>query len=177
MNQTIKRKGPPLITKRVLLAAGLICLLMACAEESPSPVIQVKARPTEPDPEVRKEGNKTIITTAAGDELVFGPSEGIPPDFPQDLPVYPGIKLNNHVTIRGFLFTTFSVEVSIDEVKSYFTEETTLSDHGWTLENTKEGRNGLTIEIVKEDRRCKISLAAIPNSTGTNISYVTPMQQ
>jgi len=158
------RIGVSLLTGSI---AALALLGLSCGREPASTAKR-------PDPEVRQEGHKTIITVPeTGDQLVFGATEEIPAEFPQDLPIAPDCQINNHFKSSNTLFTTFFTSKKIEDVKEFYLVAAPFQEEGWTMEGAKQVARGYNVEFRKEGRRTIISLTISKDPEGTNIAYVT----
>ncbi len=157
-----------------LLALGVSMLLVSCAgdpEESASP-------PQETDVDIKeKNGVITITDKGMGGQLVFGASSGarmdVPETFPEDLPLFPDLELNNHLIHRGAVFSTFFSEKPMSEIKKYFVEGPALKENGWEITTTKETGRGFEIDIQKNGRRAIINLTSSRSPDGTQVTYFT----
>lgn len=153
--------------------AGLILLLGACSK-APEPPRQEER--VYKDPEIRKEGDKTIIADGnmAGVEIILGATDVRPEGFPDDVPFPAECKVNNVVRARdNVIIATFHSPRKLEEVKDYFLKESHFQEAGWEYQDAHEVPGGYSIELRKDQRRTLISLTASIDPKGTLIGYVT----
>jgi hypothetical protein len=76
------------------------------------------------------------------------PTEGhLPSDFPSDVPLYPGAKAQQSMSIPGdSLFVTFEVSASLDEVRAFYREQ--LQNQGWTITSDADNKKRIDAEKV-----------------------------
>jgi hypothetical protein len=153
--------------------AGLVLLLAACSK-APEPPTQEER--IFKDPEIRKEGGKTIIadTNMSGVEIVLGATDALPEGFPDDLPLPPECTVNNVVRARdNVIIASFHSPGKLEEVKDFFLKESHFQEAGWEYKDAHETPGGYSIELRKDRRRTLISLTASIDPAGTRVGYVT----
>jgi hypothetical protein len=155
------------------ILAGLILLLCACSK-APEPPTQEER--TYKDPEIRKEGNKTIIKDAdmGSGELILGATDVRPEGFPEDLPLPVECEVNSVVRARdNMIVASFFSPKKIDDTRDFYLKESHFQEEGWEVEDAHEVALGYSITLRKDDRRTIVSLTVSKDPEGTRIGYVT----
>lgn len=153
--------------------AGLILLLAACSKAPEPPKPEERAYK---DPEIRKEGDKTIIVDGnlGGMEIILGATDARPEGFPDDLPLPVECEVNNVVRARdNMIIATFHSPRELEEARDFFLKESHFQEAGWEFEDAHEIPGGYSIELRKDQRRALISLTYSVDPRGTRIGYVT----
>jgi len=107
-----------------------------------------------------KDKEEFTIETKQG---IFSFGKGLPNDFPQDIPTYPGANPEGH--FAGFV--NFSTGDAPEAVNQFYAEQ--LKAKGWTVATGTLG-NAKTVNGKKDDR--EVQVTATPDNGKTVISVI-----
>ena len=150
------------------LALGLT-IFLACGDETPKPApatpgataaIPAKPAPPPPPPPPAR-------TPSAAREDVQITDEGVlPPEFPTDVPTYPGASPAGGLAIPGDMMSSFQTKDSVEDVYEFYRAE--LPKQGWTIVGESDNRGHLRAE--KSGRTADIRLGR--GKSGTDIAVI-----
>ena len=100
--------------------------------------------------------------------ILTGDQAKLPDDFPEDVPLYPGLKLNvvSDMQNGAAIMVQGEVDATIEEISAYYEKE--AADQGWTTE-TEMKQPQMAMYIFKKDGRT-MQVLAVPEDDGVSLS-------
>lgn len=126
------------------------------------------------DVDISKSGEKGTVTYEKGGEKATFTTEGnIPSDFPKDIKIYPGAKVQGSytgTTVEGSGgMLGLSTNDSAEKVNNYYIEN--LPKDGWTIEGKSQFGESYSISASKTGRTLMVMVGI--DESETTISIIT----
>lgn len=158
--------------KTKMIVGGVIALVVVAAVANKifgkSDAERVIESATGGNADVNSNGDVTVKT----DQGTFSSSDKLPADFPTDVPIYPGSKVQASVaatqTQGGGNYVGLVSTDSADKVASWY--KTELAAKGWKVSTSFQGQGGTMIGGTKDKRNVAVTIAE--DSGNTAISLV-----
>lgn len=177
----------------ILMGAFCVAILAGCGQDTPETIaekaIESATQTKGEDVDLNlnsKEGTMTITTPEGkityktdGESMVMMSDQGsvvigadstIPEDFPKDVPIYPGFKLQATTAMgtEGAFSLSGTVNASFEEVKSYYQKGAKLQ--GWQETISMNQPQTLMLGFQKEGRMFHVTATTAPGEMTVSIT-------
>lgn len=117
----------------------------------------------------KTDGESMVMMSDQG-SVVIGSAAKIPDNFPKDVPIYPGFKLQAATTMgnEGAFSLSGTVNASFDEVKSYYQNDAPLQ--GWQETVSINPPQTLMLAYQKDNRIFHVTATTAPGEMTVSIT-------
>ena len=162
----------------LMMGATCVLVLGGCGDEASETIaekaIESAAKGEEVEVNLNSDDGTMTITTPDGKmtykadgesmvmmsdqaSVVVGVAAKVPDDFPKDVPIYPGFKVQAATTlgVEGAFSLSGMVSASFDEVKSYYQKD--AQSQGWQETISMIQPQALMLTYEKDDRMFQVT--------------------
>jgi len=159
--------------KKRLLALALIIsalfLLSGCLSTTEKTVTDKNGNKVTVD---GKNGKLKIKNKKGEGQAEFGDNVKLPKDFPKDIPIYKGAKINTAITTKNDSGTskmvTFEVKSSLQKITDFYQKE--LNNSGYRISGTFSSNKLATFTAEKDNTKLVMSIAQNKNKSIVSIN-------
>ncbi len=165
---------------RRIVLVSVVGFSLACSGIGDSLQSQIEAKIAEgvaeavveagADQHVEIDGDEIVVTTPEGTVTVGGDG-AVQPDWPTDVPLYPGLKVVASATgaaAAGGAAITAESGDDVAKVMAFYAEQMT----GWTVALDANTRQGQMRSYASADGKRTVQLIVAPQGTGSSVSVV-----
>jgi hypothetical protein len=117
--------------------------------------------------QMSEDGKSFAIQGKNGEMMQVGENAQLPADFPKNMPIYPGAKIQTSVGSKDGMSVTFLVEnTGVEKVRAWYTEE--LAKTGW--ENRLEKIDGGPFSVINDTHHAVILVLGEDNKVSITIN-------
>ncbi len=180
-------------TFSIMMGAFCVTILGGCGEESSETIAEkaiessTQAKGEEVDVNLNSDEGTMTITTPEGKityktdgesivmmsdqgSVVAGAAAKIPDNFPKDVPIYPGFKVQAATTMgaEGAFSLSGTVNATFEEVKSYYQKDAQLQ--GWQETISMNQPQTLMLAFQKDNRIFHVTATTAPGEMTVSIT-------
>lgn len=155
----------------VMVLAGLVVLIAGCgkkaSETATEKAMESAMKAQGQDANVNVDSNTVQISTKEG-AMSFGEGTKLPDNWPDDVPVYKGLKLVSSVASGDGFSIQGTTPDAQDKVAAYYKEQ--AEKGGWTEDTTMTQAQMVMLSYTKENRGLNVMISGEDSETSVSIN-------
>ncbi|MEN3974701.1 hypothetical protein [Emcibacter sp. SYSU 3D8] len=158
-------------TMKFALPLLAVVMLAGCGQDAAETAAEKIAKQHGIDMDIDSDGDESTVSMTGpdGSKVMVGQDLGLPSGFPDDVAMYPDIKIvSTSTTPQGFMIHAQSTD-SLDKVVAFY--EDRMTSKGWTRDAAQVQADTMqTMGFTKDDRRASVTVFAGDDTTTVQVA-------